>query len=89
MAISLDPNLLANYYFAKLPLASSQIAALTSQQKKAALPPWDISIKKPPQEIQDVAVRSKDLYFDPKDATLTSSSEGLDAFGYVFVTFSS
>ena len=75
MAISIDPTVLTNYYLAKLPLASSQIAqSPTQQQQSAALPPWDISIPKPAQELQDVAVRNSDPYFDPKDTTLTSSN---------------
>jgi hypothetical protein len=74
VAIGFDPNLLANYYFAKLPLASSQIASFTAQNKPTQLPPWDISIRKPAQEIQDVAVRKSDPYFDPKDQTLTSGT---------------
>ena len=75
MAIGFDPSLLLNYYAAKLPLAPSQIAASPSQQQ-AKIPPWDLSIKKPAQEIQDVAVRNSDPYFDPKDAALFSSAAG-------------
>jgi hypothetical protein len=70
VAIGFDPNLLLNYFAAKLPLAP---AAAARANASTALPPWDISIKKPAQEIQDVSARSSTAYFDPKDRTLLSS----------------
>ncbi len=68
---SFDPSLLANYYFAKLPLASS--ATARKPQAAGPLPPWDISVKPPAQEVADVNARSSDPYFDPKDRALFSS----------------
>ena len=78
MVIGFDPSLLINYYAAKLPLAPSQIAAL-SAKARGPLPPWDISIKKPAQEKQDVAARNSDPYFDPKNASLFASSSAAAA----------
>ena len=79
MVVSFDTSLLVNYYAAKLPLPASQIAASpsqTQQSQQKATPPWDISIAKPAQQLEDVASRSSDPYFDPKDATLKASANG-------------
>jgi hypothetical protein len=71
VALGIDPTLLYNYYTAKLPLSSAQIAASGSQaQANAPTTPWDISIKPPAQQTQDVAVRSNTPYFDPTDLSL-------------------
>jgi hypothetical protein len=70
--IGFDPTVLMNYYTAKLPLGGSQVANSPLQTKPAVTPPWDFSIKKPPQEQADVQARSSDLYFDPNDKTLTA-----------------
>ena len=67
MAIGFDPSVLFNYYAAKLPLSLGQNAA---SQANAPLTPWDIRNTKPPQQTQDVAVRSTTPYFDPKDQSL-------------------
>src|SRR5215470_14237427 len=61
-----------NYYTAKLPLGGAQVPNSPLQTKPAVTPPWDFSIKKPPQEQADVQARSSDLYFDPNDKTLTA-----------------
>ena len=70
MAIGFDPNLLLYYFAAKLPLAPGTAMRAPAN---APLPPWDISIRKPSQEKQDVSARSSAAYFDPKDRTLLSS----------------
>ena len=71
MSLGIDPTLLYNYYTAKLPLSSAQIAASGSQtQANAPTTPWDISITPPAQQTQDVAVRSNTPYFDPTDLSL-------------------
>jgi hypothetical protein len=64
--IGFDPNALANYYFARLPLPRVAPRATAP----ALLPPWDIRNKPPPQEAADVAARSSTPYFDPKDRRL-------------------
>lgn len=75
MAIGFDSTLLFNYYTSKLPLSQGQIAASGFNAKAAApTPPWDISIRKPAQQTQDVAVRSANPYFDPKDRSLLASN---------------
>src|SRR6266700_6688159 len=66
VAIGFDPTLLFNYYAAKLPLSPVQ----NSAQIIAPLTPWDIRNPKPPQQTQDVAVRSATPYFDPTDRSL-------------------
>ena len=78
MVIGFDPNLLASYYAAKLPLSPSQVLGLQAKQQTAPTPPWDLSVKKPTQQAQDVTVRSSDPYFDSKDK-LTSSSAAASA----------
>ena len=70
MAIGFDPSLLFNYYAAKLPLSPLQ----NSAQANAPLTPWDIRNTKPPQQTQDVAVRSATPYFDPADRSLLAPS---------------
>ena len=79
MVISFDPSLLYNYYTAKLLLPASQTFSSPLQQQQTQTPPWDISIKKPAQEIQDVSVRNSDPYFNPKDTLLSSSANGTAA----------
>ena len=74
--VTFNSSLLLNYYAAKLPLASSQNFSSPLQQKQTAIPPWDISIRKPAQERRDVTARNSDPYFDPKDALLFSSATG-------------
>jgi hypothetical protein len=69
-----DPNVLMNYYIAKLPVGGSQVPNSPLQTKPTVTPPWDFSIKKPPQEQADVQARSSDPYFDPNDKTLTASA---------------
>jgi hypothetical protein len=71
---SFDPAVLANYYFAKLPLGPA--GTFRRPQAAAPLPPWDISVKPPPQEKADVSARSKDPYFDPMDRRLFSNGAG-------------
>ena len=73
MAIGFDPTLLFNYYAAKLPLSPAQNAAFGSQAN-APMTPWDIRNTKPPQQTQDVAVRSATPYFDPTDRSLLAPS---------------
>ena len=73
MAIGFDPFILSNYYAAKQPLSQAQIATLGAQAKALPMTPWDIRIKKPAQQTQDVAVRSTDPYFDPKDRSLLAA----------------
>ena len=73
MAItSFDPSLLLSYYNAKLPIATS--SAQSGNGQSAAVPPWDISLPKPAQEVADVSARSSDPYFNPNDANLIGSS---------------
>ncbi|HXJ01059.1 MAG TPA: hypothetical protein VNH44_07535 [Micropepsaceae bacterium] len=77
MAITLDSSVLLNYYAAKLPLAASQTFSSPLQQpQQTQTPPWDISIPKPAQELEDVASRNSDPYFNPKDTLLTSPATG-------------
>ena len=76
MAVGFDPSLLMSYYAAKLPLPASQTAASTAQSNKPT-PPWDLSIPKPAQEVEDVQARNSDPYFDPKNTELfTAASRG-------------
>ncbi|HYM17639.1 MAG TPA: hypothetical protein VEU06_03670 [Micropepsaceae bacterium] len=77
--VSFDPSVLINYYAAKLPLSSSQVANSPLQQQTKVTPPWDFSIKKPAQEVEDVASRSSDPYFDPNDKTLTTAANSSSA----------
>jgi hypothetical protein len=77
--ITFDPSLLLNYYAAKQPLGASQTFSSPLQQKQTQIPPWDIRIKKPAQELRDVTARNSDPYFDPKDALLSSSANGTAA----------
>ena len=77
--VSFDPSVLINYYAAKLPLSSSQVANSPLQQQTKVTPPWDFSIKKPAQEVEDVASRSSDPYFDPNDKTLTAPANSSSA----------
>src|SRR5712671_7585789 len=72
VAIGFDPSLLFNYYAAKLPLSPLQ----NSAQANAPLTPWDIRNTKPPQQTQDVAVRSATPYFDPNDRSLLAPANG-------------
>jgi hypothetical protein len=73
---SFDPSVLLNYYNAKLPLGSSQVfSAPGVRTQAAAVPPWDLSVKKPSQQSQDVTARSKDPYFDPKDRSLLAKGD--------------
>ena len=77
MAIGFDPTLLFNYYAAKLPLSPAQLTASGLNAKtNAPTPPWDISIRKPAQQTQDVAVRSATPYFDPNDRSLLAPANG-------------
>jgi len=77
VVIGFDPTLLMNYYTAKLPLAGSQnFSSPLAKQQPTQLPPWHISIPKPAQELQDVAVRNNDPYFDPHDTLLTATANG-------------
>jgi hypothetical protein len=79
--ITFDPSLLLNYYTAKLPLAGSQTFSSPLQQKQTPTqtPPWDISIKKPAQELRDVSARNSDPYFNPKDPLLSTPANGTAA----------
>jgi Beta-propeller repeat len=65
--VSFDSSTLLNYYAAKLPQPT---APVTSGSASTVKPPWDISIPKPAQTVEDVAARSSDPYFDPNDQTL-------------------
>ena len=74
MAIGFDPSLLSSYYAAKLPLPAGSTIASGGQNKPT--PPWDLSIRKPSQQIQDVSARNSDPYFDPKNTKLFSGATG-------------
>jgi hypothetical protein len=76
VVVSFDTSLLVNYYGAKLPLSASQTPLSPLSQAQKQKTPWDISIAKPAQQLEDVASRSSDPYFDPKDATLRASANG-------------
>ena len=72
-----DPSVLLNYYAVKLtPGASPGVASHARQTQTRVVPPWDLSIKKLPQEKADVAARSGDPYFDPKDRSLLAKVDG-------------
>jgi len=72
--VGFDPNLLMSYYTARLPLPAGQTAgSASSAQANKPTPPWDLSIPKPAQEIEDVKARNSDPYFDPKDTNLFAS----------------
>jgi hypothetical protein len=73
--VPFDPNVLANYYFARLPLTR----AATKAAAPGVLTPWDIRNKPPAQEAADVSARSSDPYFDPKDRRLFADANGSTA----------
>ncbi len=71
-----NSTLLLNYFSARVSLG----AGTTMQNAKPALvTPWDISIPKPKQEIEDVASRSSDPYFNPKDLSLLGKATSTSA----------
>lgn len=69
--VPFDPVALLNYYRVSQPSAGLRGSA-TARQTEAKLPPWDIRVPKPSQQTRDVAARSSDPYFDPKDKSLTA-----------------
>jgi hypothetical protein len=70
--IGFDTSALLNYYAARLPLTASRgDVAPTPRQ----IPPWDFSIRKPPQERAEAAARSSEPYFDPKDRSLFAKTD--------------
>lgn len=73
--VGFDSSLLMNYYGSRLPVAGGQSA---SARNAGPPPPWDLSVtlRKPPKEKADVAARSSDPYFDPKDVSLTKKAGG-------------
>ncbi len=77
MAITgFDPSVLLNYYAAKLPFGASLGATAQSRGSHSGpIPPWDLSVRKLPKEKEDVAARSGDPYFDPKDRTLLAKAD--------------
>src|SRR5215831_14562135 len=78
VAVGFDPSLLMSYYASKLPLPAGQTAASSAQTNKPT-PPWDLSIPKPAQEIEDVSARNSDPYFDPKNTQLFAAAAGTGA----------
>src|SRR5215470_8210591 len=62
-----------NYYAAKLPLPAGQTFASSAQANKPT-PPWDLSIPKPAQQLEDVKARNSDPYFDPKNTKLFAAA---------------
>ncbi len=78
--VSFDTSVLLNYYNAKLPLGPSQTIPSAQTTQAKAVPPWDLSVKKPSQQAQDVTARSTDPYFDPRDtALLTKTADSTNA----------
>ena len=73
--IGFDSSALLNYYAVKS-FSTSSLRGLASSQTQRQTPPWDLSIKKVPQERADAVARSNDPYFDPKDRSLFSKTGG-------------
>ena len=49
---------------------------MTTSQTQRQAPPWDLSVRKLPQEREDAVARSNDPYFDPKDRSLFARAGG-------------
>jgi hypothetical protein len=76
--IGFDSSTLLNYYavksFSAASLRSMATAARQTQQRD--VPPWDLSVKKLPEDRQEALARGDDPYFDPKDRSLFSKTGG-------------
>jgi hypothetical protein len=77
VAIGFDPSVLLNYYAVKS-FSASTIRSMAARQAQAQrdVPPWDLSVKKVPEERQEALARGNDPYFDPKDRSLFSKTGG-------------
>jgi hypothetical protein len=72
--VGFDPSVLLNYYATRQPLGVSRGTNAPQTASQTQVPPWDLSIRKPTQQAEDVSARSKDPYFDPKDLSLTAKT---------------
>ncbi len=72
--IGFDSSTLLNYYAAKS--FSTSLRSTTTSQTQREVPPWDLSVKKVPQERAEAVARGSDPYFDPKDRSLFAKTGG-------------
>jgi len=72
--IGFDSSALLNYYAVKTFQVSSLRAGVASQTPRSVTP-WDLSVKKLPQEREDAAARGAEPYFDPKDRSLFAKTD--------------
>jgi hypothetical protein len=62
------------YYYAVKSFSTTSLRGTATSQTQRQVPPWDLSVRKVPQERAEVAARGSDPYFDPKDRSLFSKT---------------
>jgi Beta-propeller repeat len=71
--IGFDTSALLNYYASRLPQTVPARSSVSQAPRQT--PPWDLSVRKLPQERAEASARGSDPYFDPKDRSLFAKAD--------------